>query len=90
MSTFFTGLGAAAIELLSANLGRAGARLVTLVAEEQRRFMAAPLYQDVVELREFRPTRATDKTMSGDRFWGLQQGGGVRGMAAIALPGRMV
>jgi len=68
MDSFFTGLGDAAVELLSANLGRAGARLVKLVAEEQRQYMAAPSYHEVVELKDFTPTRATDKSVSGDRF----------------------
>jgi type III restriction enzyme len=68
MDSFFTGLGDAAVELLSANLGRAGARLVKLVAEEQRKCMAAPSYHEVVELKVFNPTRATDRQVSGDRF----------------------
>jgi len=42
--------------------------LVKLVAEEQRRFIRKPAYHEVVELRDFSPTRATDKPMSGDRF----------------------
>lgn len=52
---------------MSANLGRAGARLVRLVAEEQREYMATPSFQEVVELKEFTPTRATDRPISGDR-----------------------
>jgi type III restriction enzyme len=68
MDAFFASLGDAAVEVLSANLERAGARLVKLVAEEQRRFMTAPSYDRVVELRAFAPTRATDKPVSGDRF----------------------
>lgn len=68
IDAFFAGLGEKADEVLSANLGRAGARLVRLVAEEQRRFMATPTMTEVVELREFNPTRATDKAVSSDRF----------------------
>ena len=68
IDAFWTGLGAAATELLSANLERAGARVVRLVAEEQRHYMAAPSYREVVELREFNPTRANDRPVSGDRF----------------------
>jgi type III restriction enzyme len=68
MDAFFTGLGDEAVEVLSANLERAGARLVKLVAEEQRRFMTKPAYHEVVELKDFAPTRATDKPLSGDRF----------------------
>lgn len=68
MDAFFAGLGGKAVGVLSANLDRAGARLVRLVAEEQRRFMAKPMYHEVVELKEFNPTRATDKPLSLDRF----------------------
>jgi type III restriction enzyme len=68
MDSFFDGLGDKAVEVLSANLDRAGARLVRLVAEEQRRFMSKPSYEEVVELREFNPSRATDKTVTGDRM----------------------
>jgi type III restriction enzyme len=39
-----------------------------LVAEEQRRFMATPSYQEVVEMKAFDPLRATDKSVSGDRL----------------------
>lgn len=68
MDAFFSGLGDMAVEVLSANLERAGARLVRLVAEEQRRYMAKPSYHEVVELKEFNPARATDRSMSKDRF----------------------
>ena len=67
MEAFFDGLGDRAPDLLSANLGRAGARLVRLVGDEQRAYMPAPTYERVVELREFAPTRATDREVSGDR-----------------------
>ncbi|MEJ7749535.1 MAG: hypothetical protein WKF56_09540, partial [Candidatus Limnocylindrales bacterium] len=67
MEAFFEGLGDRARDLLSANLGRAGARLVRLVSEEQRTYMTTPSYQEVVELREFAPARATDREVSGDR-----------------------
>lgn len=68
MDAFFEGLGAKADEVLSANLDRAGARLVRLVAEEQRRYMTKPTYEEVVELKDFTPTRTTDKVVSSDRF----------------------
>jgi len=65
---FLEGLGAKADEVLSANLGRAGARLIKLVADEQRRYMAKPSYHEVVELKHFNPIRATDKPIVGDRL----------------------
>lgn len=68
LNAFLGGLGDDANEVLSANLGRAGARLVRLVGEEQRRFMAKPSYQEVVKVEEFAPTRSTDKATSADRY----------------------
>jgi type III restriction enzyme len=68
MEAFFAGLGDGAVGVLSANLGRAGARLVGLVAEEQRAYMTAPSYHEVVELKQFTPARATDRSISGDRY----------------------
>jgi type III restriction enzyme len=65
---FFAGLGSKAEEVLSANLERAGARLIKLVGDEQRHFMVKPSYQEVVKIEEFNPTRSTDKTVSPDRL----------------------
>jgi type III restriction enzyme len=65
---FFAGLGDKAEEVLSANLERAGARLITLVRDEQRHFMVKPSYEEVVKVEEFNPTRTTDKTVSPDRL----------------------
>ena len=84
--SFFTGLGDASVELLSANLGRAGARLVKLVAEEQRQYMAAPSYHEVVELKDFAPTRATDKPVSGDRFGGFSKAVAYEGWKRSLFP----
>ncbi|HVB22300.1 MAG TPA: DEAD/DEAH box helicase family protein [Ktedonobacteraceae bacterium] len=68
MEAFFDGLGDKADEVLSANVERAGARLVALVETEQRRFMSKPSYEEVVELKEFNPSRATDRKISADRL----------------------
>jgi type III restriction enzyme len=68
LDAFFDGLGAKAEEVLSANLERAGARLVQLVGTEQRRYMAKPTYEQVVKLDEFHPIRSTDKDVTADRF----------------------
>lgn len=67
LDAFFEGLGGKAVEVLSANLDRAGTRLVRQVETEQRRFMAKPSYHEVVEISEYEPTRATDKTISAAR-----------------------
>jgi type III restriction enzyme len=68
MEAFLRGLGLKAEEVLSANLARAGARLVKLVAEEQRQYTTRPSYEEVVELRQFTPGRTTDRPVSTDRF----------------------
>lgn len=68
LDAFFAGLGSKAEEVLSANLERAGARLIKLVGDEQRRFMVKPSYQEVVKIEEFNPTRSTDKTVTPDRL----------------------
>jgi type III restriction enzyme len=68
LDAFFSGLGSKAEEILSANLERAGARLIRLVGDEQRHYMAKPSYQEVVRIEEFTPTRVTDKTLSPDRL----------------------
>ncbi|MGH3718262.1 MAG: DEAD/DEAH box helicase family protein [Pseudonocardiaceae bacterium] len=68
LDAFFRGLGSTAVDVLSAHLGRAGARLVRLVETEQRRVMPEPRYDEVIKLKTFDPPRATDKTVSPDRF----------------------
>ena len=68
LNAFLTGLGGKAEEVLSANLERAGARLVRLVGDEQRKYMAKPKMGEVVKLEEFNPTRATDKDVNKDRL----------------------
>ena len=88
MDAFFDGLGDKAGEVLSANLERAGARLIRLVMEEQRRFQAKPSYTEVVELKDFSPTRITDRPVTDDRFGPFTRstayGGWKRSMYSIA------
>jgi len=67
IDAFLDGLGEKADEVLSANLGRAGARLLKLVSDEQRHYMSKPSFEQVVELKDFDPVRATDKTVTDDR-----------------------
>lgn len=86
MEAFFDGLGDRATDLPSANLGRAGARLVRLVGEEQRAYMSAPTYQQVVELREFAPTRATDRDVSGDRHGAFSRSAAYDGWKRALFP----
>jgi type III restriction enzyme len=68
LEAFLAGLGGKAEEVLSANLERAGSRLVELVGAEQRKYMAVPKMGEIVKLEEFNPTRATDKDVNTDRL----------------------
>lgn len=79
LEAFLGGLGQKGPEILSANLDRASARLVRMVAEEQRAYMAKPWFQEVVELRDFAPVRATDRAVSGDRFGAFSRSAGYDG-----------
>ena len=68
LDAFIDGLGDQAERVLSANLSRAGARLVRLVADELRRYMPPPSFESVVKVQEFDPRRATDREVTSDRF----------------------
>jgi type III restriction enzyme len=68
LEAFLGGLGEKAEEVLSANLERAGARLLRLVGEEQRKYMAKPKMGEVIKLEEFDPKRAMDKDLNSDRL----------------------
>lgn len=69
VDTFVAGLGDKADELLSAYMDRAAARLIALISQEHRRFVAKPKYDQVVEIVEFAKTRlarpATSKNIAG-------------------------
>lgn len=67
LDAFLEGLGDRAVPVLSANLDRAGARLVRLIESEQRKYMAKPSYEEVIEVKPFNPTRATDREITADR-----------------------
>jgi type III restriction enzyme len=68
IDAFLAGLGDRAEEVLSANIARAGARLIRLVSEKQRQYMIKPTVEEIVELRELNPIRVTDKAVTSDRL----------------------
>jgi type III restriction enzyme len=68
LDAFIEGLGDRAEVVLSANVERAGARLVRLVAEELRRYIPRPSFESVVEIQDFGPLRATDREIAPDHF----------------------
>lgn len=86
LDAFLDGLGTKGPEILSANLDRAGARLVRLVAEEQRAYMAKPWFEEVVELRDFAPIRATDRAVSSDRFGAFSRSAAYDGWKRSLFP----
>jgi type III restriction enzyme len=86
LDSFLGGLGEKGPEILSANLDRAGARLVRLVAEEQRAYMAKPWFEEVVELRDFVPIRATDRAVSSDRFGAFSRSAAYDGWKRSLFP----
>ena len=86
LDAFLGGLGQKGPEILSANLERAGARLVRMVAEEQRAYMAKPWFQEVVELRDFAPIRATDRVVSSDRFGAFSRSAAYGGWKRSLFP----
>jgi type III restriction enzyme len=67
IEAFVAGLGTSAQELLSGYLDRAGAELISLVTQQQRRFSSKPKYETVLEIIEFRPTRHGRTEASKDR-----------------------
>lgn len=86
LDAFLDGLDGLAEEVLSANLDRAAARLIQLVETEQRRFMAKPSYDEIVELRRFDPVRMTDKRESKDRFGAFSRACAYEGWARSLFP----
>jgi hypothetical protein len=74
--------------VLSANLDRAGVLLVRLIEQEQHRFMAKPKprYVEVVELKTFRPARATDKGVSADRYGAFSESVAYEGWEGSLFP----
>jgi type III restriction enzyme len=79
VDAFLQGLGEKAQEVLSLYLDRVVVRLVRLVAEEQRRFTAKPVYREVVEVMEFAPVRTGRETTSLDRAGAFSRGIGYEG-----------
>jgi len=79
LDAFLAGLGGEAELILSSYLDRAAAGLIQLVGEEQRRFAAAPRYDEVLHLRPFAPTRHGRPVTSTDRYGAFRRGVGYTG-----------
>jgi type III restriction enzyme len=76
VDAFLTGLGDKAGELLSAYMDRAAARLIALIGQEHRRFVAKPKYDQVVEIEEFSKTRLARPTTSKNIAGKFERGAG--------------
>jgi len=76
---FIEGMGSDAETTLSSYLARAGDRLVDLVTEEHRRFLAKPSYEEVVELARLAPTRIGRTEQSTDRYGQFKKATGYTG-----------
>jgi type III restriction enzyme len=79
LDAFVNGLGDQAETVLSSYMDRAAARLIQLVTDEHRRFASAPKYDEVLNLREFRPVRHGRPVTTKDRFGTFRRGVGYLG-----------
>ncbi|MGH2749403.1 MAG: DEAD/DEAH box helicase [Actinomycetota bacterium] len=66
VDSFMTGLGGDAEELLGAYFNRALAHLIELMKKEQKKYASKPKFEEVVEFREYRPTRVARGETSRD------------------------
>jgi type III restriction enzyme len=79
LDAFIKGLGDQAEAILSSYMDRAAARLIQIITDEHRHFVSSPTFKEVVELREFRPTRHGRPNVSKDRFGAFRRGVGYEG-----------
>jgi type III restriction enzyme len=79
VDAFLRGIGSQSETTLSGYMDRAAAGLIQLVTEEQRKYTARPVYQDVVELVGLGPIRTGRPETSQDRFSAFKKGVGYEG-----------
>ena len=79
LDAFYEGLGSAQEVLLSGYGDRAAALLIHLITEEQRKYAAKVKFDEVLELREFHPTRYGRPEVSKDRHGQFKKGVGYVG-----------
>jgi type III restriction enzyme len=76
VDAFLGGLGHQAESILSGYLDRAGAGLIRLVTEEQRKYTTKPKYDEVSELIDFNKIRVSRTEVSPDRLGAFKKGVG--------------
>ena len=79
VDAFLTGVGSDPAPMLSRYYERATARLIALVTEESRKYIAPPAFENVVEVIEFGPVRKGRSTVSQDRLGTFKRGTGYLG-----------
>jgi type III restriction enzyme len=79
IDAFLAGLGDQAEPVLSSYMERAAAGVIERIAEAQRRFTAAPKYDEVLSLKEFKPVRYGRPITSKERFGAFKRGVGYVG-----------
>jgi type III restriction enzyme len=85
IDTFLKGLGDDAEELLSRYLGRASARFIELLTDEQRKWAAKPSAKRTIELEDFHVIRTARTKTSRDRQGKFQKGVGYKGYKKSAF-----
>jgi type III restriction enzyme len=79
VNAFMQGLGSSAATILSGYMDRAGAGLIQVVTEQQRKYVAKPSFGEVVEVIEFSKVRVGRPETSSDRFGPFKRGVGYEG-----------
>src|SRR5690606_20970865 len=79
VDAFLDGLGSDTKEILSAYQSRATAGLIDLINKEHRKFTTKPVYDEVIEVIPFAPTRQGRAEISSDRFSGFKRNIGYAG-----------
>jgi type III restriction enzyme len=79
LDSFMEGLEDEAEAILSSYMDRAAARLIQIITEEHRRFVASPTFEETVELVPFSPVRHGKAMTTQDRFGPFKRGVGYEG-----------
>lgn len=86
VESFLAGLGEKAEELLGAYFDRALAHLIDLLKQEQKKYATKPLYEEVVEFHDYRPTRIARVETSRDLAGAFKRNIGFEGWRKSMFP----
>lgn len=79
VEAFLNGLGDKAEELLGAYLDRGLAHLIELIKREQKKYATKPKYEDIVEFKDYNPTRIARTEVSNDLAGSFKRNVGYEG-----------